>query len=100
MRPATVRVFGKEYRLEWDSEALDETDLLGDHSLQRLMVRIAKGLAPDEERETVLHEFTHAVEIHLGCSIPETKVRRLSVGIFAILRDNPKLLAYLFGDKK
>lgn len=100
MRPVTVRVFGKIYTVEWRAKALDEFDRAGDHHQAGLAIRIADGLAPDEERETLMHELTHSIERQLGINIAEKKVRQLSVGMYAVLKDNPRLRTYLFGVKK
>lgn len=98
-KPKTIRVLGKEYRVEWDA-VIDNPDpeaiTTGDNLQPILRIRIHKGLALDEERETLIHELVHAVENQLDLPMSEKTVRRLSVGLYALLRDNPKLRSYLF----
>ena len=90
----SVRVLGKVYSVLWGHK-FDEM-ILGDHCQKSLQVRIGSGMAPDEERETLMHELTHAVENQLGLDLKEEQVRQLSVGMFAVFRDNPKLVSYMF----
>jgi hypothetical protein len=98
-RPKTVTVFGKAYSVEWDSRELDEM-VCGDHHQKKNVIRIAPDMGPDEERETLLHELTHAMSDQIGMNISEAKVRQLSVAFYALCHANPKLRAYLFTKAK
>lgn len=90
-KPGTVRVLGKTYRVEL--HPLD--DRFGDHSQLELLVRVRADMPPDEERESMLHELCHAIDEQLGLGIGEKRIRPLSVGVYAMLRDNPHLVKYL-----
>ena len=89
-------MFGKQYVVEL--HPFD--DRFGDHSQVELKVRIREGLPSGEERESLLHELCHAVDEQLGLKISETKIRQLSVGLYAMLRDNPALVKYLMKAEK
>jgi hypothetical protein len=91
-----LTIIGKRHRVVWDA-VLDGID--GEMDFERNQISIAPGLPHDEERDTVLHEVTHAVEKQLNCSIPEDKLRIIVTGLYAVLKDNPKLAAYLLEDE-
>lgn len=97
--PPVVRVLGKDYQIEWGATDLGE-GVMGDHSQSELKIRVRGGMPHDEERETLLHELIHAVDEQLGIRMTEKRVRMLSVGVYALLRDNPKLRAYLSKGQK
>lgn len=88
-----LRILGKRHRIAWDAQ-LEDND--GEFDLTRNLISVAEGLAHDEERDTLLHEITHAVEKQLNCSIPEEKLRLIVTGLYAVMKDNPKLVDYLF----
>lgn len=89
--PKVVRMFGKSYAVEL--HPFD--DRFGDHSQVELKVRVREDLPPDEERESLLHELCHAVDEQLGLGIREKRIRAFSVGLYAMLKDNPELVKYL-----
>lgn len=96
MRPfKQLRIIGKRHRIQWDQDIGEQR---GEFEHDPLTIRISSGLTPDDEKETLIHEITHAVELQMNLDLPEDAVRQLSIGLFAVLRDNPKLAAYLMED--
>ena len=94
----TIRLIGKRHRIEWDCEVLHaddgaEADGLFDRA--KKLIQVAAGQTHDDERETLLHEILHALEVQMDAEIPEAKLRQLAVGLYAALKDNPRLVAYL-----
>ena len=47
------------------------------------------------QRATVIHEAIHAILFNAGQSISEDAVIALGLGIYALLKDNPPLVAWL-----
>lgn len=97
-----LSLIGKRHRVEWGCEDLraddgDEVDGLFDRS--KKLIQIAAGQTHDDERETLLHEIMHALEVQMDAEIPEAKLRQLAVGLYAALKDNPKLVAYLLEEE-
>lgn len=98
----TLRLIGKRHRIEWDVAVLQDengNDLDGLFHQNKKLIQIAAGQTHDDERETLLHEMLHALETQMNAEIAEAKLRQLAVGLYAALRDNPKLVAYLLEEE-
>jgi hypothetical protein len=76
-------------------------DLLGHTDRRRCVILIEPDQADCQKRDTLLHETLHIVADlagladEWGAKKEETTVSRLSPVLLQVLRDNPKLLAYL-----
>lgn len=97
VRPDSIVILGKRHAIEWDAKIGRDC---GDIHFTHNKIRIAQELAPDEERETLLHETIHGVDFAVGIGINEAKTRALSATLFAVLATNPALVAYLFGARE
>ena len=97
MIPAVIRVIGKDIRV-LPNEKLDEK--YGALDLDALELSLQAGISDQQARETALHEILHAIEHQLGLKISEHNIRQISIGLFAVMRDNPTLVPFLFGDAK
>jgi hypothetical protein len=80
----------------------DECDVLGSNGhfvedARRIVIR--KNLAPDKERECVLHEVLHAcfvaTNLGLGAEGEEAIVKALTGPLLEVLRSNPTLINYI-----
>lgn len=91
-RPERLRIIGKRWTVRWDYDTPDEYGIC-DHNAQTL--HIQGDLAPDQERDTLLHEVLHAVDEAMGTNLEEAQVRSLATGLLAVLRDNPSFVSYL-----
>lgn len=89
----TIRVMGKRVRMNWDATLPDKD--WGEYDPNTATISVAPMVAIDEKKETVLHEILHAIETMSGNSIPETYIRALSVGLFAVLRDNKTVTQWI-----
>lgn len=88
----SLRIAGKLHKVKWG------VDLEGDCGLMEfkpLRISVGRDMAPDEERESLLHEVMHAIEYQQGLELKEDQIRQLSIGLFEVLRNNPKLAHYL-----
>jgi hypothetical protein len=98
----TLRLIGKRHRIEWDATDLsDDNEYVdGVFEQQKKLIRIAAGQTHDDERETLIHEMLHALEVQMNAEIPEPKLRQLAVGLYAALKDNPRLVGYLLEEEE
>lgn len=97
VRPEAVIVLGKRHTIRWDVELGRDC---GDIHFTKNEVRIAKDLAPDEERETLLHELIHGLDYAIGIDLSEAKTRALSASLFGLMAANPGLVDYIFGARE
>jgi hypothetical protein len=101
VRPKRLTLIGKRHRIEWDCDLREGDDVLisGYFHLSKKLIQVAAGQTHDDERETLLHEILHALEVQMDAEIPEPKLRQLAVGLYAALKDNPKLVTYLLEEE-
>lgn len=95
MRPPTIRILGKDYAVKYTDGAPVNDDAQGHCDYLNLRIAVREGLAPSEERSTVLHEALHCISHAMGLHFSESKIERLETGLYALIRDNPALVAYL-----
>lgn len=96
----TVRVGQYTYRVK-EVERLTSDDhvrLRGDHNQNALEIRIDKDMDAQIERVTLLHELVHAIADERNLDLTEACVNQMSVGLAALLIDNPELTS-LFLEK-
>ena len=95
--PDRVRVAGLVYRVEVVSRG-EESGLSSgfacvDHG--RLRIACDQDVQPQRRRLSVIHELLHVLEHRAGCDLGESMVCMLACLLFAVLRDNPGLVAWL-----
>lgn len=76
----------------------DNKWLAGEISYTSNQIYVHAGMAEDAMRQTLLHEVTHGVLRHAGqhaLNADEELVDAIAYGFMALVRDNPKLIAYL-----
>ena len=91
MTPETIRILGKIYRVS--RKVMKKSFGQCDHG--QLKITINPKQAKQQEQDTVLHEVIHAVEYGMQLEMEEEQVHSLASGLYAVLRDNPKLVKYL-----
>lgn len=116
--PKIIKVMGIRVAVDYSNDhIIADTDKGADRSLAGLwqgdmaQIMIAKHQGIENKRETLLHETLHAIMTQMGlkamldrCKDPagacdhERIVEGLSVGLMAVLRDNPKLVAYILDE--
>lgn len=91
MKIKSLRIVGKNYRVL----SVPSMDDFGqcDDELQEL--RIKPNLAPDLERDTLLHEAIHAIDYHMSLNMSEKQVSCVAAGVYALFNDNPEFWKYL-----
>jgi len=93
--PNTVRVCGKTYSIEGVAVNGLGADSAGrvDHASQR--ITYDSDWAGDQQRDTVLHEVMHRVELAIGAELDERDIAALATGLYGVIQDNPKLWEWL-----
>jgi len=95
-RPASLRIIGKPYRVEW-SEAieLDGEKVFGLSDPDGQHIQVDSTLPLENAQDSLLHEVMHCVEDAMGLDLEETVIKRMATGLLAVLKDNPGLVTYL-----
>lgn len=100
--PRFVKVGPYRYRIEFTAEELENSSY-AECDLKKEVIRVRMTLSEGITRDTILHEIMHAVwdafsvmtkTDHLE-DVEEHVIRHLSTGVLGVLRDNPRLVAYL-----
>jgi len=91
--PATITILGFTFTVTL--EDAHDFNLAGQIDHNRQCIRVKHNLAPDETRETLLHEVVHGIDDAIGTKLSERKVAALSRALYATLRENPELVTYL-----
>jgi hypothetical protein len=95
LRPPKIRVLGKDYSVKYTNDAPVDDEAQGHCDYLKLKISVRDGLPAEEERSTLLHEALHCISHAMGLHFSESKIERLETGLFALLTDNPALVAYL-----
>lgn len=97
--PKSVKVGHATYDLQ-PSEPHDSwaRGVYGDMNYAHLRIRYNKALPPQAMAEVILHEVLHA--IYSGWNVAEDDkeeavVSKVAMGLSAVMRDNPRLVAWV-----
>jgi hypothetical protein len=96
----TVGAVEYELREEVHIYNPDGQRLYGEADHARLVVRVDPDIPLMRIKQTLIHEWLHCLEAeyHIGLGDNENLVERLGHAVFAALRDNPELVAFIIGD--
>lgn len=90
--PDNVKVGPYTYSIERRDRVTDgATVYLGRCLLDKRIILLADGYSEDTELESFFHETLHAIDDAWDLDLKESQIKRLSVGILTVLKDN-KLL--------
>lgn len=97
--PKQVKVGGVKYNV---SMVEANNDFFGRHNGTLSTIEISKGLSKDQERATIVHESLHAIIMERGlqpifkdAAAEEAFITCFEGGLYAWIKDNPKLMQYL-----
>ena len=88
-----IRILGKEFAVKRIDDSDAEVDGRTYMGSQELHYRIHSGV--EYNRDTVLHEVTHALETSLDLGLTERQVQLLATGLLAVLSDNKEFTKWL-----
>jgi hypothetical protein len=100
-RPDVIRIAGVRWAVRYLSRAqfFVDTDLLGQCRSTQTTIEVREDLPADRLRFILWHELVHAIEGDAGLTLSEEAVRALAAGLFALLRGNPELAAWLLEEQ-
>jgi hypothetical protein len=91
-------ILGKRYRVNFIEREEGGGDC-GECLYNVCTIEVATGFqCLEQQRDTLLHEVLHAVDHEmngLGGALRERHIRALATGLYAVLRQNPALVAFL-----
>jgi hypothetical protein len=95
-----LKILGCDYEMtEVDQVARNEFKF-GEVDHVEQIIRISRSLKPHRKAETIVHEVLHCLLFEMGeveLHDNEAFINMLSAMLIQVLRDNPKLLAFLSG---
>ena len=91
MRSFCLNILGKPYHVQF-TKGLIEGDASGMCAYKDQLIKLCSDLAQQQLTETLLHEIIHAVDGEMNTKMKESQVRYLAIGLFQVLRDNPRLI--------
>lgn len=83
----SIRILGKDIAVKYvdtfiGADQIGECDVCGGEII------VTATLKEDIKNETILHEVIHCVDEMLSIGLSEEQVNRLSVGLYAVYREN------------
>lgn len=93
-KPATVKILGKAYSIEW-VHPRDIGDDYGECRSHECLIKVSTEQHEEQQRDALLHEIVHAVDFEMDTKLSERAVRLIATGLLNMLRDNPLIVAYL-----
>jgi len=101
-RPERLKIISKRFTIEYAKEGEGELnpELNGECRSNEQRILVEDGLKPDTQKDIVFHEIIHAISDEMGIHLSEEQVQGCSVGILAVLMDNPSFARYLLKKEK
>jgi len=92
----SIRIAGVTWRIEHLSqgELFEKSgeDLLGYCAWPDCVIRLRADMPADRAATVLLHEILHAIADDADLNLPEGALRKLSTGLFEVMRNNPALI--------
>jgi hypothetical protein len=99
--PAVVKVLGKTFSIEWSKSAHDSDEpSSGECSVAKQVIKVDLGFHHEYNQDTLLHELLHAIDDSLNLKAGERRVHALSTALLAVMKDNPRVRQFIFGNQK
>lgn len=92
--PRRIRVSGRKVVIKVESPEL-QTELKGTYSSFTDTIAVLGTMSSDQQRMVVVHELTHCIEQTVHVEMTEQDVTGFANILYAVIRDNPKLMAWL-----
>jgi len=97
-RPTSVRIGPFTYRIQYDHAYLESHDADGLFEGSKQLITINNRPVKDVQRAILLHELMHGCVFVTGddsVKDEETAISAIAVMLYATLRDNPKVTAWI-----
>jgi hypothetical protein len=88
---ATVRINGKDFKVEYlkEEETMPVAD--GFNFPRKSLIKISKKLSREQKLDTLLHEVIHVIDYDCQLELSERQVHVLGTQLFGFLKDNPDI---------
>lgn len=92
--PKRILILSKRFKVvPQTKETMPDEAGLSDVMAQKLHYRTDDHF--EGQRDTLLHEVIHGIEIQLGLRLTEAQVTALAGGLLQVMRDNPTFVGWL-----
>lgn len=92
-----IKILGKTFTVLPETSATLK-DEHGETLISSQLIRYRSDDHPETQRDTLLHEVLHGVELQLYLKLTETQVHGLTVGLLQVIRDNQEFIQWLQED--
>lgn len=90
--PTSLRIFGKDYTVEFESRLNSGTNLEYGHiDYNFSKIKINPDYGEQAQQEALIHEIVHGIDDALSLDMGEACVHRFAVGLYAVIKDNPDI---------
>lgn len=91
--PTEVKVAGVTYTVKEQENLINIEEAWGRIDFFNSNIRVDKSLSDDRKEQSFIHEVTHAIFLEAGYKEQEEDmINRISIVLYQVLKDNPKLL--------
>lgn len=87
----SLNILGKRFTVQWKTIGKD----FGECDAKACRIKVDPNCGPDQQRDTLLHEITHAIDHEMDTGMRERQVRLLATGLFQFMRANPEVIRWL-----
>jgi len=93
-----IKILGLDYDIKFaENENID--GLYGEIIHKKNLIRLNKEYSLERQKESLLHEVGHAINVELILKLNEDTISRLSKGLYQIIVDNPHIFSYSLSEK-
>lgn len=83
----SLTIFGKPYQVQY-VDNINDGDQFGEINTGTGIISVLNTSSAQMQEETLLHEIIHAIDEDMGIGLNEKQVQRLSVSLYAVLKEN------------
>jgi hypothetical protein len=83
----SLTIFGKPYQVKY-VDKINDGDQFGELDTGTGLISVLNTSTKQMQEETLLHEIIHAIDEDMGIGLNEKQVQRLSVSLYAVLKEN------------
>jgi len=87
-----IKILGQYYRVSRRRYPNDGMLHYGNCDHLTGVIGLNRDSRPSQAEQTLLHEIVHVIDSELCLNLSEKQVTQLSAGLYAVLKDNPKIL--------
>ncbi len=93
--PKSVMLAGRKFRLGLSPKESFYGGTMGQYIPMEGRIALANEMPPEQLKSTCLHEIFHDLNNQSTADLSETHVNCLAALMFAVIRDNPALMAWI-----